>query len=159
MSEWLKRIRGILGMGLTWAGAWIAVGALLALVLFVVGLDPPGFFWTIARVFGAVGFLTGSMFSGILLLTEGRRRFDELSLTRFVAWGALGGLLLGGLAGLTIFGAPWVAGVTTLLGAGSAAATLVIARRAGDETLPRADADVANARLADTEPSRLLGGR
>ena len=157
MNEWLKRIRGIIGMGLTWAVGWIAIGAVLAMVLSVVGLDPPGLFWTITEVFGSVGFLTGSMFSGVLLLAEGRRRFDELSLPRFVTWGALGGLLLGGLAGLTVFGGPWVAGATTLLGAGSAAVTLVIARRAEDEALLRAGADAAEAALADSEPKQLLG--
>jgi len=38
-----------------------------------------------------------------------------------------------------------------------ASTPLVIAGSAEEETLLRADADVANARLADTEPSRLLG--
>jgi hypothetical protein len=150
MNEWLRRVRGVIGMGLTWASGWIAVGALLALVLFVVGMDPPGFFWTITGVFGTVGFLAGGLFSGVLLLAEGRRRFDQLSLPRFVAWGALGGFLLGGLAGLTIFGGPWVAGVTTLLAAGSAAATLVIARRAEDAALLPAGGDEAEAVLTAT---------
>jgi hypothetical protein len=159
MNEWLKRLRGIIGMGLTWAVGWVVIGAVLAMVLSVVGLDPPGLFWTITEVFGSVGFLTGSMFSGVLMLAEGRRRFDALSLPRFVAWGALGGLLLGGLAGLTVFGGPWVAGVTTLLAAGSAAATLVIGRRAEDEALVGAGADAAEDALADTESKHLLGNR
>ena len=44
------------------------------------------------------GFLGGAVFSAVLRIAEGRRRFDELSLPRFGAWGAVTGLLLGVLA-------------------------------------------------------------
>ena len=36
MKKWLKRIRGVLGTGLTWAAAWSPFGAILGLVLWVV---------------------------------------------------------------------------------------------------------------------------
>ena len=32
MKKWLKRIRGAVGMGLTWAVAWFGVGAIVGLV-------------------------------------------------------------------------------------------------------------------------------
>lgn len=140
MSKWLRRIRGAIGMGVTWAVGWILVGALLALGLWVAGLDPPGFFWVITEVFGILGFLGGSIFSALLRLTEGGRKFDELSLPRFAAWGGFGGLLLGGLADVWLLGGPSLhpvhavfAGTIVLLGAGSAIGTLALARKARDD--------------------------
>jgi len=41
------------------------------------------------------GFLVGVIFYTVLWFAEGGRRFDELSLPRLVAWGAVVGLLLG----------------------------------------------------------------
>jgi hypothetical protein len=43
-------------------------------------------------IFGVLGFIAGVIFSAILALTEGRRRFDQMSLPRFAVWGATGGL-------------------------------------------------------------------
>jgi hypothetical protein len=91
-------------------------------------------------VFGALGFVCGSIFSVVLRLTEGRRRFDELTLPRFATWGGVAGLLLGGLAAMTTFAGPGLqptsdailTGVAALLGAGSAAGSLAIARQSED---------------------------
>ena len=165
MKEWLKRIRAAIGMGLTWTAAWIPVGILVALALWIIGLDPPGFVWRIAGVFGVLGFLGGGIFSAVLRLAEGRRTFDELSLPRFAMWGGVGGLLLGGLAGAAVFGGPGpqladavVAGVTTLLGAGSAVGTLVLARKADDGVLLPGDPDApAVAPTADKKRQLLKG--
>ena len=76
------------------------------------------------------GFLGGAVFSAVLRIAEGRRRFDELSLPRFGAWGAVTGLLLGVLAvsagvASAIFPGLWlqaavIIGPTTLLSAVSA---------------------------------------
>ena len=43
---------------------------------------------------GAFGFVAGVIFSGVLGVVEGRRRFDQMSIPRFAAWGAAGGFLL-----------------------------------------------------------------
>jgi hypothetical protein len=48
-------------------------------------------------IFGVLGFVAGVMFSGILMLTEGRRGFDQLRISRFAVWGAVGGFLLSGV--------------------------------------------------------------
>jgi hypothetical protein len=40
------------------------------------------------------GFVGGACFSVVLGIAGRRRRFEDLSLSRFAAWGALGGLLL-----------------------------------------------------------------
>jgi hypothetical protein len=115
-------------------------------------------------MFGVLGFVGGTIFSTVLSIAEGRRRFDQLSLPRFVAWGALGGLMLGGLAvtagllgsGFTILGAV-IGGVATLLGAASAASTLVIARAADNQGLLKASEEVAHAGLTPNKARKLLG--
>jgi uncharacterized membrane protein YdcZ (DUF606 family) len=115
-------------MGVTWAAA-----------LFVVGFVPRWVFGFYADLpfpilFGALGFIAGVIFSGLLVLTEGRRRFDEMSLPRFAAWGATGGLLL---SALFVRGAAlgWdeVLAISTTFAVASAACaagSLAVARRA-----------------------------
>jgi hypothetical protein len=168
MKDWLRRIKGAIGMGLTWAAGWMPVGALVALGLWVVGLDPPrlaAFVWMYAKLFGTLGFVGGSLFSAVVRLREGRRRFDELSLPRFAAWGAVGGLILGGLTvaagfwgpGFQLIDAP-IVGLATLLGAGSAAGTLAVARMAEDRELLEDGRGVDEVGLSEQERKQLLGG-
>lgn len=128
MRKWLRRIRGAIGMGVTWAAA-----------LFVVGFVPRWVFGFNADLpfpllFGALGFIAGVIFSGLLVLTEGRRRFDEMSLPRFAAWGATSGLLLSALfARGAALGWGEVLAISTTFAAASAACaagSLAVARRA-----------------------------
>lgn len=118
-------------MGLTWAAAWFGVG--LALLL-IVGPDAADVPFPIG--FGALGFLAGVTFSGVLGLVGARRRFDQMSLPRFAAWGAGGGLLASALfAVLAALGGNSidllvVGPVFGVAGAGSAASALALARRA-----------------------------
>ena len=82
------------------------------------------------------------IFSGVLTAVEGRRSFEQMSLGRFAGWGAVGGLLLGGvftlLAGSTVMvAAPFFA----LAGAGSAAGSLALARKAADPSMLDVGAD------------------
>ena len=138
MKKWLRRMRGALGMGLTWAIGWAPVGAVTGWVTGVLlGFPLIGIALNYTAMFGVLGFAAGTIFSTVLSITERRRRFEELSSARFVTWGALGGSVLGvmavaiGLVGLefTWFGAA-VIGIAALMGAGSAAGTLAIARAA-----------------------------
>ncbi len=165
MKKWLRRIRGAVGMGLIWALGWAPIGALVGLVVGVLSGAPlGGIAVNYVAMFAVLGFLGGDIFSTVLQITEGRRRFDELSLPRFTAWGALGGLLLGGLAvmvgllgpGLSFVDAI-IAGTTTLLGAGSAAGSLVLARRADDSELLDAGEEAADVGLTEQETRELLG--
>ena len=77
MKNWGRRIRAAIGMGLTWGAAWFAAGILLARV--------PGVYSDLpfALLFAPLGFVTGIIFSGILVGIEGRRGFDRTSLSRF----------------------------------------------------------------------------
>ena len=109
-----------------------------------------------------MGLLGGTAFAVVLGIAEGRRRFDQMSLPRFAAWGATAGLLLSGIllgagGSIPLYGAAVVASVGTLLGAGSAAGSLVLARRADDRELLEAGAGVADVGLTEKEKGALLG--
>ena len=121
MKRWLKRIRGSLGMGLTWAAVGFGVGAVLELLS---GAPVNGALFENALQAAVMGFINGVAFSAVLRIAEGRRTFEEMSLWRFAGWGVVGGLvvsLLTGVGFLVFF---------TLLGAGCAAGSLAVARRA-----------------------------
>jgi hypothetical protein len=128
VKKWLRRIRGAVGIGLTWAAAWFGAGMVLLLVVGVGAADVP-----FPLFFGLLGFLAGAIFSGVLGILAGRRRLDQMSLPRFAWSGALGGLLLSGIVALAA-GADGefvvVGPVFALAGAISAAGTLALARRA-----------------------------
>ncbi len=163
MKKWLRRIRGALGMGLTWAAAWVSVGAIIGLVTAVIStagsLSGLAVFVGIVALFGFVG---GAFFSTVLGITEGRRRFDQMSLWRFAAWGAVGGLLLSvlllSISGPLTLGNVVTVGVVTLMTAGSAAGSLALARRADDRELLEHGADVADIGLTEEEKRELLAG-
>ena len=126
--RFLRLLRGAIGMGLTWALAWFGAGLILRPIVGPVGDDVP-----LPIVFGMFGFMSGVAFSGVLKLVAGRRRFDELSLGRFAGWGAVGSALLWALLAATAgpAGEPLVLlPVFALAGAGSAAGTLLLARKA-----------------------------
>jgi hypothetical protein len=152
METWLRRIRGAIGMGLTWAVTWLVAGLVLLLVVGFGAADVP-----FPLFFALLGFLAGVTFSGILGLVEGRRRFDQMSLPRFARWGALGGLVLSvgmsAVAGWSAFLV--VAPVFALSGAGCAAGSLALARRAGGGA--SLGAGVGEVGLTEDEKRELLG--
>lgn len=140
MTTWLRRLRGAIGMGLIWGAAWsAAAAAVMVAVLLSTGSRPDAPFPIVAAVFG---FVAGVVFSGVLGLMEGRRRFDEMSVRRFATWGAVGGLLLAAtfVLAVSLGGDPsfllnfFVAGpVFAAAAAGSAAGSLALARKARDQ--------------------------
>jgi hypothetical protein len=154
MRKWLRRIRGAIGIAFTWAVAWSVVGMVPRWV-FGFNTDVP-----FPLVFGVLGFIAGVIFSGLLMLTEGRRGFDEMSLPRFAAWGAVGGVLLSAIftrAASLGFGdvlaiVPTFAVASAICASGS----LVLARRAGMRELPEIRGDTAEAELTDHEKRKLL---
>jgi hypothetical protein len=163
MKKWFRRIRGAIGMGLTWAAAWGAAGAITVLgFLLLTGSrpDPP-----LPLMFGAFGFVAGVIFSGVLGLVEGRRWFDQMSLPRFAVWGATGGFLLSAIfvLAVSLAGDPaflWnlviVGPVFAVAAAASAAGSLALARRAQDRELLETTEDVTAVRLSDGEAPKVL---
>jgi hypothetical protein len=150
VGKWLRRIRGAIGMGITWGVAWGVVGS-VPRWLFGFNTDVP-----FPLVFGVLGFIAGVIFSGLLMLTEGRRGFDQMSLPRFAAWGAVGGFLLSAIftraASLGWADALAIAPTFAVASAICASGSLALARRAGMRELP----DIRRDELADHEKRKLL---
>jgi len=159
MKEWGRRIRAAIGMGLTWGAAWFGAGTLLARV--------PGFDSDLpfALLFAPLGFVSGIIFSGILVGIERRRSFGRVSLLRFAGWGVASGLLLSGIFGVAaalrgeslwgeflVFGPP-----LAMASAVCAAGSLALARRAERRELRDPSLDPAEAELTEDEERELLG--
>jgi hypothetical protein len=144
MQNVLKKLRGILGIGITWAIAWSALGALLATVqaLILASSYPQvrgalsGAIALNAIFIGVYGFLTGSLSGAILSIAERRHTISQLTTRRFALWGGIAGaaipaanlLLIRILGGGFPNGGAIVTVASSLLGAISAAALLRIAR-------------------------------
>lgn len=162
MKNWLKRARGALGMGLTWALGWAVFGLLIGVSSILLPFLPWERFFEVfdapLPALAVPGFVGGVIFSFVLGVAGRRRRFDELSLPRFAAWGALGGLLLSLVpatmvgVGLASLGRPdfgvWeitatISGPLILLSAFSASGSLMLARLAQGRNIAGANADVA----------------
>lgn len=129
MGNLIRRVRGAVGIGMTWGALWAAISVALTLALGVFRpeeIDPgegPG---RVAAIFGLVGFLCGLGFAGLLYLNEKRRTVGELSLGRVALWGVLGGAAIPTLIGAPV-GEGWITGA---LGGLFAAASVAVARRA-----------------------------
>ena len=134
MRNVLRRIRGAIGMGFTWAVAWAAVGGVPRWV-FGIESDLP-----FPLLFGGLGFVAGITFSGILLLTQRHRRLDRMSIPRFAVLGAVGGLLIGAFfVRDTSLGSSKILAILTTFGvacAVSASGSLALARRSVSRELP-----------------------
>jgi len=156
MRTSLRRIRGAVGMGITWAAAWFVAGSVPRWV-FGVNTDAP-----LPLVFGLFGLMAGIVFSAVLALTEGSRRFDEMSLPRFAGWGAVGGLLLSALvakaASLGWGDVLALAPTLAVASAVSASASLAMARRAVRRELPDSRGNTVDVELTDHEKRKLFGG-
>lgn len=99
MRGFMRRLRGAFGIALTWGVAWAVAGAIVAAIIgwFEPPVDPnipllQAELLRAATVFGIIGFLNGIAFSIALGLNERRRSFNDLSPSRVVLWGLVGGV-------------------------------------------------------------------
>ena len=147
MRNWLRRICGAVGMGLTWAIEWVLAGLTIGLASKLLpGLPWHWFLGTFDAPLPALavpGFVGGVFFAIVLGIAGRRRSVREFSFPIFAACGALGGLLLTmfpfalvalGLASLNV--GPWrliaaLGGPFVLLGAASASVSLMLLRMTG----------------------------
>ena len=144
MKGFLRRIRGIIGTGLTWAFGFAAFNSIVA--LFQGG--GWGSFLGASTIGGFFGFVLGSGFAGILSLTERHRTLGELSLPRVGLWGAIGGFLFTVAFNLVFGGTIYWGAVLTvaLVSAGFSSGSVALAKRSDTrliegaaETLPNLD--------------------
>jgi hypothetical protein len=134
MKKWLSGGTGTAAMVLIWTLGWgLGFGGLMELY------DPHGQIGDVWPTALAIpGFIGGIVFSALLRIAEGGRSFDDVSLGRMAAWGAVAGLVLGVLTipakvGDVSPGAAGMIGIGTALGAvaglGSAVFFRLLARR------------------------------
>jgi hypothetical protein len=92
MNTGLRRMRGVLGMSLTWAAAWYAVFALLTVVVWIVRpqeVDAGEGPIRVGAIMAGVGLVSGAVFAILLHAAERGHAVAELSLRRAALWGAL----------------------------------------------------------------------
>jgi len=146
MKGFLRRLRGIIGTGITWAVGWAGGYSVVSVVI---GAPLSGL-GAVALAGAIFGFIAGGSFAVILSITERRRAFDQLSLWRVAVWGGLGGMAL------PLFFAPRLIGagfplhlllttyliplaVSGLMGAGFATGSVALARRADTKLIEGED--------------------
>jgi hypothetical protein len=145
-------------MGVVWAVGGAGVGGVIELLDNVLpgGLAMASAVDMWPQTLAIPSFMLGVFFALVLGVVGARRRFDELSVPQFAAWGATAGLLLG--LWPVSNGAPLYAlAITSLWSAIAAAGSLALARRADDRELLAAGAGVAEAGLTEREARELLG--
>jgi hypothetical protein len=136
MPRWLRIVRGMIGTGLTFAVGVGVVGSLIGLAALVFGQASVDDLRFVAKL-SVVAFIVGVGFSGALALAARGRTFEKLSLRYVTALGAAGGFLyflfIAAMNGARVWSV-WAAlgnlTILTVLGAGSAAGMLLLARKA-----------------------------
>lgn len=129
MNGLLRRIRGIIGTGITWAMAWVGLGAGLGALA---GLNL-GYLLRMAMGNSIGGFLAGVSFAVILSVAERNRSLEDLSLRRVALWGAGGGLAISLIplaAGIPVAYLLGPLMINAGIGAGMATGSVALARRA-----------------------------
>lgn len=129
MGTLLRKLRGLLGLGLTWGILWAILTAAIGVVIWVVdpdSIDSGEGPLIASAIVGWQGFVAGVGFGILLSFAETRKAILDLSLIRAAIWGLLASAALPFLTGMPI-GMLWF---VCLLGATSASASVAIARRA-----------------------------
>jgi hypothetical protein len=97
MRAFLRRCRGVLGMGLTWSVAWAALFFALGVVIGIFdpdSIDPGEEPYRIAQIGAIVGCVAGTGFGLLISFGEARKKLLNLSLARAGLWGAVASSLL-----------------------------------------------------------------
>ena len=104
MEGELRRLRGLLGVGATWALAWGVIGALIGVVIGALSPDivsRAAVEWALGL--GAYGLVSGVGFAALLAHHDRQKTIDELSPVRAGVLGLFGALLVPVLFGLLGF--------------------------------------------------------
>ncbi len=146
MPRWLRVLRGMVGTGLVFSVVVGVVASVVAGVAWLLtGMNSDRELIRVVVASAMWAFPIGLTFAGFLALTARGRPFEKLTLPRMAALGAGGGLLLFGVLAANAWNA-WSLPTAILnltvflgLGAGSATAALLLARRAGPALKPGDD--------------------
>ena len=169
MKSWLRRIRGALGLGLSWGITGFLAGTVLELLHNLWPNPVGGAFDLWPMALAGPGLLAGRAFSVVLGIAGRRYRFDELSVPRVAAWGAIGGALVSlipaamvglGLASANVPLLEITLGILlpfSVGGAVAAAGTLRLAQMSEDGSLLREGDRAAEVGLTEEERQELLG--
>lgn len=137
MPRWIRVIRGMIGTGLTFAAGVGIVGSTIGLVARIVGEISSRELVQVVSKTTVVAFIVGVAFSGVLATVAHGRTFERLSLRFVTGLGAAAGFLYFFIIAAASGARVWTAAtailnftVLVLLGAGSAAGTLLVAKRA-----------------------------
>jgi hypothetical protein len=130
MKKWMSGIRGAVLMTVLWVIGWgLGFGGIMEAFI-----DPDGKIGDVWPTALAIpGFIGGIVFSGLLLIAERRRSFDEVPLARVALWGAGTGIVLGILTipakvGDVSPGAAGMIGIATVLGIVAAIGSAILFR-------------------------------
>jgi hypothetical protein len=142
METLTRRLRGLLGVGVTWGTLWAGIGAVIGLVV-----GEPMAVWALGM--GLYGLVSGVGFGALLSLGEGRKTLLDLRLGRVAVWGVLGSALVP-----LLFGAMGTFGVGTTLAdvLGAVLTTAVL----GGTFAPGSVAIARRAQLRQAEERKLL---
>lgn len=151
MRSFLRKLRGVLGTGLTWAAVWSVAGTILQGGLALLGVSRSPELSVAPFMWGLMGFYAGSMCGVLLGLTEGRRTLENLRIGRVAGWGAVAGfalpvvynLMRGDPSAISMMSLVTNALILAPLSAGSAAGMTALAQRAGRTELEDRDAPAA----------------
>lgn len=138
---------GLLATTLLWAFVWALPGGVIEAID---NVAPSAHSFTRQvdmwpQTLGLPGLVAGLLYSVLLLMTEGRRRFEEVALPRAIAWGAVAGASVGafvvwgvatGLSEPVQLAAALVA-YAALMGAASGTASVLVFRSVGQQHAPR----------------------
>jgi hypothetical protein len=140
MKQFLRRLRGVIGTGLTWAVGWMGViGLVFFPVLALFGrpiFSDFGLYLYNVLIVGVLGFIAGSSFGLVLTALERHKKLENLSFFRIALWGGIGGLALAAITG-NFYLAPII--VFSILAIGSATGTVALAKRADTKLIEGAD--------------------
>ena len=152
----LKRLRGMFGTAVVWAGTWAAVGGVTGLISMAGVLKhifQPQYTGAVVRLVlrvagstavscAVMGAISGWVFAAALTALERRRTLVSISVGRVAVWGVIGGLAVPALLRLLPFqsaltqlyvfslhGLGFSATMAGVLGGVSAAGSLLLARR------------------------------
>ncbi len=135
MSEWLRQLRAVLGLGLAGAACGLFLGAVFVFALVIVepAFLPPMPTMLIPTLGALLGGLLGSGFATGLLLTSRRKSLDQISAGRGLFLGAAAGAVTALLGAATGADLPsesvlFFTGVFSTLGAGLGGGLMSIAR-------------------------------